>query len=266
MAPPRWRQLADELAAQIANGTYAPGEPLPQIRELVEEGKGSKALVSQAYKALESEGLVIGRRGQGTFVRRRRRRVRRESQARYQWEKDRARATEEERSSTGATEFDTGLTLPDLTFHSRYSAVEAPADIAKRFGVPDKTLMLRRRYWTTSKDEDAPLSLIHSWLVHEVAARNPELLREDREPWPGGTMHQLLTIGIEVDQITDEISARPPTADEMDTLDLDPGPPVLLLRKTSVDVSGNVVEFSEVALPADRTEMAYTVKLERWDA
>lgn len=66
---PKWRDLADRLAEQIRNGEYAPGDQLPQIRELVESGEGSKATVNQAYKALETEGLVTSTRGRGTVVR-----------------------------------------------------------------------------------------------------------------------------------------------------------------------------------------------------
>ncbi|MEU0041325.1 winged helix-turn-helix domain-containing protein, partial [Streptomyces sp. NPDC006333] len=66
---PKWRDLADRLAEQIKNGEYAPGAQLPQIRELVDAGEGSKATVHQAYKALEAEGLVTSTRGHGTVVR-----------------------------------------------------------------------------------------------------------------------------------------------------------------------------------------------------
>jgi RimJ/RimL family protein N-acetyltransferase len=66
---PKWRELADRLAAQIRRGDYAPGQRLPHIRDLVEAGEGSKSTVHAAYKALEAEGLVTSSRGHGTVVR-----------------------------------------------------------------------------------------------------------------------------------------------------------------------------------------------------
>jgi DNA-binding GntR family transcriptional regulator len=42
---PKWRELADKLAEQIKRGEYAPGQQLPQIRELVAAGEGSKSTV-----------------------------------------------------------------------------------------------------------------------------------------------------------------------------------------------------------------------------
>lgn len=38
----------------------------------------------------------------------------------------------------------------------------------------------------------------------------------------------------------------------------------LVLHKTSVDISGRVVEISDVVLPGDRTIMVYEKNLERW--
>jgi GntR family transcriptional regulator len=70
MAPkiPKWRQIADELAAQITAGTLAPGAQLPHIQELVRQGKGATATVHRAYQTLEAEGLVRTTRGRGTTV------------------------------------------------------------------------------------------------------------------------------------------------------------------------------------------------------
>src|SRR3954447_9444405 len=66
---PKWRELADRLAAQIRHGDFAPGQHLPHIRDLVAAGEGSKATVHAAYKALEAQGLVTSSRGHGTIVR-----------------------------------------------------------------------------------------------------------------------------------------------------------------------------------------------------
>lgn len=66
--PPKWRQLADEIAAQIAEGVYAPGDRLPSVQALVNQGKGATATVHRAYQALEAEGLVRTTQGSGTTV------------------------------------------------------------------------------------------------------------------------------------------------------------------------------------------------------
>ncbi len=41
-----------------------------------------------------------------------------------------------------------------------------------------------------------------SWLVYDLVASNPDLLDPSNEPWPGGTQHQLSTVGIELARIS----------------------------------------------------------------
>lgn len=66
--PPKWRQIADEIAVKITNGEYAAGDRLPSVQALVSEGKGATATVHRAYQALEAEGLVRTTQGSGTTV------------------------------------------------------------------------------------------------------------------------------------------------------------------------------------------------------
>ena len=261
----KYERIADDLRRQIHSGALAPGDQLPNEQTLRAEYRVSLPVVRQALDVLESEGLVDRVHGRGTYVRTPRQRVRRTPE-RYQWEKDRVLLPEEQRRRTGATERDTGLTMPDLEFHAEYHTVAANEDLAKVFGVPVGAKLLQRIYRTRSKQEEVPLSLIRSYLVYDVAAENSSLLDARNEPWPGGTQHQLHTIGIELDRIVDHITARPPGPEEVEALSLPPGVSVFVLRKVSIDTSDCVVEVSEVVIPADRTEFVYTTKLNRWRA
>ncbi|GHH85855.1 hypothetical protein GCM10018793_55410 [Streptomyces sulfonofaciens] len=184
--------------------------------------------------------------------------------SRYQWEKDRARWPEERRARSGATEHDTGLASADLVFHARYRQVPADPDLAAAFGVAAGTVLVERTYRTRPGARGAPLGLVTSRLVREMVAANPDLLTSAGEPWPGGTPHQLATVGIELDRVEDRVTARPPTAEEAHELALPPGASVLLLRKTSFDTAGRVVEVADVTLPGDRTELVFTTPLLRW--
>lgn len=66
---PLFRQLADELAADIASGTLCAGTKLPSERELAERLGLSRTTVMNAYRELEARGMVSGQVGRGTFVR-----------------------------------------------------------------------------------------------------------------------------------------------------------------------------------------------------
>lgn len=261
---PRYLQLAEELRAKIMGGELAPGTLMPSETELADSSGLSRTSVRNAIRQLREWGLVRAEQGRGTYVRAPRQRVRRRNAERYQWEKDRVLLDEDERLKTGATEHDTGLTVDDLKFHAEYTRVEADAEMAAALQVDPGTPLLRRVYWTSSRHENAPLTVSYSYLPYDLVAANPDLLDEGKEPWPGGTQHQLHTIGIELDRIDDEIRARPPSPDEAELLDIDPGVSVLTVRKTSVDTTGRVVEVADVVMPGDRTELVYSHTLQRW--
>lgn len=260
---PRYLQVAEEIRAQILDGELQPGDPMPSEAALSKTYDLSRTSVRGAIRQLREWGLVRAEQGRGTYVRAQRQRVTRTPE-RYQWEKTRAQLSVAERRKAGATEYDTGRTMPELAFTAEYVDAEADADLAEAFGVEKGTALLERRYRTRTQDEDVPLSLVRSWIVREVAAKNPDLLKAENEPWPGGTQHQLMTLDIEVDRIIDRVHARPPSPDEAADLAIDPGVSVLALRKISIDTDGGVVEVSDVVLPGDRTELVYTTQLERW--
>jgi GntR family transcriptional regulator len=151
-----------------------------------------------------------------------------------------------------------------LTGHAVYDRVEATPDMAADFKIVAGTPLLHRQYRTASKSDDASVYLNHSYIPVDLIEDNPELLDAGNEPWPGGTLHQLRTVGIEVATIIDEVTARPPTPDEARALDVEPGTAAIVIRKTSVDTDGQVVEIAETILPGDRTELVYTTNLEPW--
>lgn len=261
---PRYQQVAEELRDQILNGDLGPGDRLPSEPALSTRYDLSRTSVRNAIQQLKEWGLVRSERGRGNYVRPSRQRFVREQPDLYQWEKNRVHLPDEERATEGTTEHQTGRPLSDLVIPAEYVTIEAGDELAEIFGVEAGTPMLERRYATRTEDESAPLSLSSSWIVKETAAQNPALLEEEREPWPGGTQHQLFTIGIELDRIEDRVIARVPTAEEALRLELDPGTPVIVIRKTSWSTHGDVVELADIVLPSDRAELRYMTSLERW--
>ncbi|MFF5210735.1 GntR family transcriptional regulator [Streptosporangium sp. NPDC000396] len=63
-----YRQLADELRAAIANGTYPPGSRLPSESELAERHGASRGTVRQAFTVLAADGLISSRKGTRRLV------------------------------------------------------------------------------------------------------------------------------------------------------------------------------------------------------
>jgi DNA-binding transcriptional regulator YhcF (GntR family) len=61
-------QLGWRLRALIRTGELAAGERLPSFRQLAEWAGVNVGTVRSVYEALETDGLVVTRHGQGTFV------------------------------------------------------------------------------------------------------------------------------------------------------------------------------------------------------
>ena len=66
---PIYRQLADRIVEQIRAGILTDGQRLPPTRELAGQLGLNRTTVSAAYEVLESEGLIQGHVGRGSFVR-----------------------------------------------------------------------------------------------------------------------------------------------------------------------------------------------------
>jgi GntR family transcriptional repressor for pyruvate dehydrogenase complex len=63
-----YREVANQLAAQIANGTFRPGDRLPAERDLAVSFSVSRPTIREAMIALEIAGQIEIRTGAGIFV------------------------------------------------------------------------------------------------------------------------------------------------------------------------------------------------------
>jgi len=60
-------EIADRIRMLILDGTLPPGQPLPAERQLAERFGVSRGSVRDAFRTLETIGLLVTRHGQGTF-------------------------------------------------------------------------------------------------------------------------------------------------------------------------------------------------------
>jgi len=66
---PLYIQLRDQLRALVHTGDLKPGDRIPASRELAASLGVHRTTVANAYAELESEGLIQGHVGRGTFIR-----------------------------------------------------------------------------------------------------------------------------------------------------------------------------------------------------
>jgi GntR family transcriptional regulator len=67
-ATPLWRQLEESIRQLVGSGAWAPGTAVPSVRALAGELLVNPATVVRAYQRLVDLGVLVVRRGEGTFV------------------------------------------------------------------------------------------------------------------------------------------------------------------------------------------------------
>ena len=247
---PKWRELADKLAAQIRAGEYAPGQQLPHIRELVEAGEGSKSTVHAAYKALEAEGLVTSSRGHGTVVRQQVP-LKRLGIARY----DKAKWRDGDEVAFIADRVASGRPYQRGEQTQTVSLIEAPPAVAEAHGLPLGAPVYARARLV--KEGDQPTHTLTSYY-------RPEHVEGTRlvDPTPGpagkgGGFRVLYDAGYEIDHMREELFARIPTPEEVKLLHLPAGEPVVELHRTTYTADGTVVEYAIGVHAASRFAWVY---------
>lgn len=247
---PKWRELADRIAEEIRSGEYAPGEQLPQIRELVEAGEGSKSTVHAAYKALEAEGLVTSSRGHGTVVRDQPP-LKRLGIERY----DKAKWRDGDEVAFIADRVASGRAYRRNEQTQTVSKVPAPTAVAAAHGLPEGADVYARARLV--REGMQPTHTLTSYY-------RPEHVEGTRivDPTPGpagrgGGFRVLYDAGYEIDHMRETLFARVPTADEAQLLQLAPGEWVVELHRTTFTADGTVVEFALGVHAATRFSWTY---------
>ena len=230
---PKYHRVADELRRQITSGEYAPGDRLPSETTLVDQFRVSLPTVRQAIGVLRAEGLLDSRHGIGTFVKESRR-LQRRSRRRY-----------------GRARTDKQL----LTSHLRHDIVfagrgPAPDHVAEAMGEELGTEVVIRRRHLSDPETGRPEEVGASYLPLGIAAGT---FLEERQVVPKALFLCVEDLtGKRYAHAHDQWSARMPTAEEADALDLPTGAPVVHVVHVARAEDGAVLEVSESVWPADR--------------
>jgi GntR family transcriptional regulator len=208
---------------------------LPAIPAIAVEYGVAKQTIQRTIDQLRVEGVLITRPGSGTFVRGTKRRLNRLSRGRY-----------------GAQR---GYHA-DLAARYRQHLMEvghspAPADVAEAFGVPHGSgLVVRRHLVRTS---DTPVEVGASWL-RPADADGTALARAEVFDRP---LYQEVeeATGRTYTNATDQITARLPSRDEAELLQIRPDTPVLVLMHVAFDQRGKAIEVAQAVWPGPVTQL-----------
>ena len=256
-------RIADDIRMRIERGDLPPGAAIPTIQELTERWDTSPRTARDAHALLRQMGLVTGRRGSPLRVRTPRRMTIRSSD-RHQIEKDLVLRPEEERAQTGTSEMEMQTSIDDFDFRCTAERIPASEPVASVLGVAPGTELLYRTFQKT----DRTTAALHEWSVSyipvELIKGNPDIIEKADQPWPGGTQHQLYTVGIEITRVIDEVTSAMPTTVDQQRWELEDGVPLLRVRRISIDDQDRVVEVSDAVFPADRTKLVFNTPLRKW--
>jgi len=210
---------------------------------------------------LREEGLIVTEHGRGSIVRAEQP-VRRISSERYRRQLDRlarggdqsGRAGREPASREPAGE------PTDVRLDRETREVPATPAVAELFKVPPGTMLLERRI--VVRTHDVPQQMSVSYYPLDVVAATP-VADPAREPSLGGNLAQLHSLGISVTGVRERVRARMPVPEEMETLRMPAGVPVLTITR-QMYAGPRVVEAAvDIVIPADRVELDYWISLDQ---
>ncbi|UED84376.1 GntR family transcriptional regulator [Streptomyces profundus] len=239
---PAYLRVADDLRQQITDGSLPPHTRLPSQASIRASYGVSDTVALEARKVLMAEGLVEGRSGSGTYVRERPvpRTIARSgyrtlgecSPFRQEQADERVRGTWEAQSERG----------------------EAAPGIAERLRVEPGDPVMCTRYVFRVGTEPSMVST--SWEPLGLTGRTPVVLPEQGPLAGRGVVERMAAIDVIVDNVAEEVEARPALAAEARVLGGLPGHPVLVVRRT-YRAGCLPVETADVVVPADRFRVAY---------
>lgn len=238
---PAYLRVADDLRRQIANGALPPHTRLPSQARIREEYGVSDTVALEARKVLMAEGLVEGRSGSGTYVRERPvpRRI-----ARSGYRSSGSTPFRQEQADSGARG----------TWESCSEQVEAGPEIAERLAIKPDDRVMRTKY--VFRDAGETMMLSTSWEPLAITGRTPVMLPEEGPLGGCGVVERMAAIDVIVDNVAEDVGARPGLAEELLALGGVPGHVVVAIERTYF-ASGRPVETADVVVPADRYRIAY---------
>jgi GntR family transcriptional regulator len=247
---PAHQQIADDLRQRILDGVYQTGDKLPSESELMDDYGVSRIVIRQATEALQNEGLVIKKRGAGTFVREQRplrKRISGDLYGKRPTSSPMKRQTESEGRRS------------EWEYQTRRTA--ATKAVAERLGIEAGEDVVRTTYRFFADDE--PIMLSTSYEPHALIAGTPV---EQPEGGPvTGVVPRMDAIGQHITHVTEDVNARSPRPYESDQLKIAPGVPVITIVRTYF-VDDRPVETCDIVVAADRYTLSYSIPIPPFQA
>ncbi|MFF3454787.1 GntR family transcriptional regulator [Streptomyces sp. NPDC002730] len=237
-------EVADALRVRILSGEWAVGERLPSRAQLADEYGVGRNVTQRAMDRLIIEGLLEGRAGSGTYVRRPRERLRM------------VRSHHRERRGTSPFRADMKGQGRMGTWEAHSQArTPAPEHIAERLAIEpvDPCVVTRYEFLADGK----PVQLSESWEPMAITGETPVVLPE-MGPLAGmGVVERMHSIGVSVETAVELPRPARASQEQANLLGISLGDLVLTIERTYFDTDGRPVETADIVVADARWEVAY---------
>lgn len=248
---PVYLRVLEDLRSRIASGLLPPGARVPSRNAIITNYGVGETAAKHALAVLISEGLIEARPGSGCYVRR--------ALAGGWLEHDRPRFPGSPfglRDGEGSGPHPPGARR--LTWEHQTEQASAPPWAAARLGAAAGAHVVLTSYLMRAEGE--PVQLAVSCEPAGLTAGTPVALPEQGPLAGRGVIERMASIGLEVDEVVEELSARPAVLAEASALSTPPGAQVLVVER--VHYAGpRAVETAQVVIPAERFRLRYRFPL-----
>lgn len=250
---PVYLRVLEDLRMRIREGVLEPGARVPSRNAIIARYGVGETAAKHALQVLAAEGLIEARAGSGSYVRK--------LPAARHLEHDRLRFPGSPFGIDESGSPANGALIADRP-SARYVAWEhhtehiiAPPGVARRLGaVLTAELVTATRYLMTADGQPVQLATSYepAGLTEGTAVALPE-----QGPYAGrGVIERMRVIGIEVDQVLEELSVRACLLAEAAALAIRAGAAVVVIERTHF-AAGQPVETSDIVISADRYRLRY---------
>jgi DNA-binding GntR family transcriptional regulator len=265
---PVYLGVADDLRAQIREGVLGPGARVPSRNGIIARYGVGETAAKHALQVLAAEGLIETRPGSGSYVRM--------LPAPCHLEHDRphfpgspfglpgTRAPQAlvppsgRGTGQGADGQAPAAPAPGpsavVAWEHQTEQVPAPRRISRRLGLAEGERVTRTRYLLTA--DGSPVQLAVSYEPELLTGQTAVPFPEDG-PFAGrGVMERMREAGLAVDEVVEDISARPCSGEESVLLGIALGATVLVVERQHRS-GDRAVEVAEIVVAADRFRLRY---------
>ena len=226
---PYYIQVRDVLHARIQDGSWKPGDRLPNETELCEMFRVSRTVIRQALDDLVHKGLVIRRKGKGSFIA----------------EPNIREGLFQKLTDFGQDMLEQGYVL--VTQVLRQEAVPASPEVAAYLHVEADTQVIQIEQLRFV--QDVPIQLVTTYIPYSLC---PALLVEDLSKQ---SLYAFLEqcCGLVIEHGHRRVEAVPANEDEARLLQVKEGSPLISLNGVSFLRDGTPVEYYHALHRGDRT-------------